>query len=176
MQKYVIIINGKGGCGKDTLCTALKYSKDFFKIRIISSITPIKSIATKYGDWNGKKTMKSRKFLSDLKRLFIEFNDLPYKYVIREYKNFLKTDHELLFIHVRESEEIDKVKTFIMNDAHADCMTLLIKSDRTDGNVYDNDSDDNVENYEYDYIFTNNKPLEESKAEFEAFLKDILSK
>ena len=34
-----------------------------------------------------------------------------------------------------------------------------------------NASDDNVENYTYDYIYNNDKPLEEAKEDFIAFLE-----
>ena len=50
MEKIVIIINGRGGVGKDTLCDlAAKY----FKVEKISAITPIKEIAQNYG-WEKK--------------------------------------------------------------------------------------------------------------------------
>ena len=64
MNKAVIIINGAGGVGKDTLCDAAATS---YKTRNISTITPIKEIAAQCG-WNGAKDNKSRKFLSDMKK------------------------------------------------------------------------------------------------------------
>ena len=56
MKKSVVIINGKGGVGKDTLCevVAKKYS-----VRNVSSITPIKEIA-KIGGWQGEKGNKDK--------------------------------------------------------------------------------------------------------------------
>ena len=64
MEKIVIIINGRGGVGKDTLCDlAAKH----FKIKNISAITPIKEIAQNYG-WNGQKDSKSRKFLKYIQK------------------------------------------------------------------------------------------------------------
>ena len=73
MKKAVIVINGAGGVGKDTLCNM---AKSEFRIDNISSITPIKRIAKMCG-WNGKKDDKSRRFLSDLKLLCVEYNDYP---------------------------------------------------------------------------------------------------
>ena len=73
MEKTVIVINGAGGVGKDTLC---EFAEKHFKVMNISSITPIKEIAKMCG-WNGEKTDKARKFLSDLKALSIEYNDFP---------------------------------------------------------------------------------------------------
>ena len=42
MKKTVIIINGKGGVGKDTLCD---FISKYYPTRKISSITPILAIA-----------------------------------------------------------------------------------------------------------------------------------
>ena len=73
MEKTVIVINGAGGVGKDTLC---EFAEKHFRVMNISSITPIKEIAAMCG-WGGEKTDKARKFLSDLKALSIEYNDFP---------------------------------------------------------------------------------------------------
>ena len=72
MEKIVVIINGKGGVGKDTLCDALS-SK--YTVRNVSSITPIKEIA-QLGGWQGGKQNKDRKFLADLKKLFKKRNGI----------------------------------------------------------------------------------------------------
>ena len=62
MNKAVIVINGAGGVGKDTICDlAAKH----FKVRNISSVDPIKEIATFCG-WTGVKDDRARKFLHDL--------------------------------------------------------------------------------------------------------------
>ena len=105
MKKIAIIINGAGGVGKDTLCDiAAKY----FKVTNVSSITPIKEIARNHG-WNGEKDARSRKFLSDLKRVFIDYNNLPTNYLYEQYKSFMDSDSEVYFAHIREGEEIDKL-------------------------------------------------------------------
>ena len=103
MEKLVIIINGVGGVGKDTLCD---FAAKYYKIRKISAITPIKEIAQHYG-WNGEKDERSRKFLSDVKRAFIEYNDLPTQYLLKQYEKFKKSEDEILFVHIREKEEIE---------------------------------------------------------------------
>ncbi len=59
-----------------------------YKTVNVSAITPIKEIASNYG-WNGEKDAKSRKFLSDLKRAFADYNDLPTHYLYEEYKAFM---------------------------------------------------------------------------------------
>ncbi|MFQ9126559.1 MAG: hypothetical protein ACLR4Z_06900 [Butyricicoccaceae bacterium] len=58
MDKLVVIINGSGGVGKDTVCEAAAV---FWKTRSISSITPILQVARAAG-WDGVKTPASRRF------------------------------------------------------------------------------------------------------------------
>lgn len=165
MRKVVIIINGNGGVGKDTLCD---FASSMYKVTNISAITPIKKIAEQYG-WHGEKDARSRKFLADLKRTFVDYNDLPYKYLIKEYEKFLYTDSEILFVHIREGKEIEKFKRYVK----LPCATLLIKRKSVSQN-WGNASDDNVENYKYDYIYNNNKPLTEIRDDFNRFLNRIL--
>ena len=76
VDKLVVIINGSGGVGKDTVCDA---AAAFWKTRNISSITPILRVAESAG-WDGVKTPASRRFLSELKQSCTEFNDLPFRY------------------------------------------------------------------------------------------------
>ena len=86
MNKFVIVINGRAEVGKDTLCD---FIIENYRAKKISAITPILKIAYANG-WDGKKDAKSRKFLSDLKRIFIDFNDLPNNYLIQEQQIFCK--------------------------------------------------------------------------------------
>ncbi len=168
MQKTVIIINGKGGVGKDTLCAC---AARHYKVRNISSVDPIKEIAARYGDWNGQKDARSRKFLADLKQLFTDYNDLPFRYQCRQYEEFMQTDDELMFVHIREGKEIAKLAEWIPTA----CVTLLVKRGQENGK-WGNASDDNVEDYPYDQIYRNEKPLEEMDADFCAFLQSFLEK
>lgn len=165
MEKIVIIINGVGGVGKDTLCDlAAKY----FKVKNVSAITPIKDIAQNYG-WNGEKDAKSRKFLSDLKRVFIEYNDLPTKYLYAQYKEFLESKNEILFVHIREKEEIEKFKRLVK----IRCKTLLVNRQNINVEKWGNASDDEVINYQYDLYFDNSRSLSEVEIDFISFLSSL---
>lgn len=164
MQKIVIIINGNGGVGKDTLCN---FAGAKYKTVSISSVTPIKNIA-RHGGWHGEKDAKSRKLLADLKKVFIEYNDLPYKYLTEEYEKFMRGSAQILFVHIREGSEIDRFRQYVK----APCFALLVRRDNLSKN-WGNDSDDNVENYKYDYIYDNNRPLHEAKSGFVSFLQEI---
>ena len=166
MQK-VIIINGKGGVGKDTLC---ELAAKHFRVQNFSSIDPIKKIATENG-WNGEKDAKSRKFLSDLKRIFSEYNDLPNEYLYQKYLAFQQSDDEILFVHIREKEEIKRFQ----NRVGSSCITLLVTRNQLRDNVWGNASDDEVETYHYDYYFDNSGALTESEESFVHLLKQIIS-
>lgn len=170
-SQIVIVINGKGGVGKDTICDI---ASKFFFSDSISAITPIKEIAT-YCGWNGGKDQKSRKFLSDLKRLLIEYNDLPNEYLIHKYQEFReKGTSDLLFVHIREPYQIED----FLNRISGKRVTLLVRSKRMDMSemVYGNSSDDDVEQYEYDYTFENDYDInglhEEIKRFFDLVFKE----
>lgn len=168
MNKLTIVINGKGGVGKDTLCMSLPHRR----VRNISSITPIKEIAAMHG-WNGEKDLKSRRFLAELKRVFTEYNDLPNRYLLEQRADFLQSEEEILFIHIREPEQIE---TFV-RAVDGDCITLLVRRDLPDtAGGYGNHADDDVEDYPYTVIFDNNRPLEQSVLAFseliDALMKD----
>ena len=166
MKKVCIVINGRGGVGKDTLCD---FSAKHFKVKNVSSITPIKNIATMCG-WDGTKDNKSRKFLSDLKSLCIEYNDYPTRWAKGEYEEFLASDEDIMFVHIREPEEILKFVRATDNRAK----TLLIRAGKRMSNEkYGNASDDSVEDYAYDYYYTNDKDLDLAEAEFVELLREI---
>lgn len=166
MKKLVVVINGKGGVGKDTLC---KIAAEKYNVSVISSITPIKNIARQFG-WNGEKDEKSRRFLSELKRVFIEYNNLPNNYLVDEYKKFLKDENIILFVHIRENNQIDLFKKSI----DGKCVTLLVRRKQKGMLEYGNYSDDFVEDYQYDYYYDNSVSLEETRKNFIELIDQIL--
>ncbi len=165
MEKVIIVINGKGGAGKDTLCAAAARR---YRVENISSIDPIKAIAAQHG-WQGEKDDRARKFLSDLKRAFADYNDLPNRWLEERAQAFAAGDGEILFVHIREGSQIDDFKRRIKGK----CLTLLIRSSRTEA-AYGNASDDEAENYPYDYVYQNDRPLAEAEEDFLAFLGEML--
>lgn len=167
MKKLVLVINGQGGVGKDALCDI---AKKHFKVKNVSSITPIKEIAAMCG-WDGKKDDKSRKFLADLKQLSIEYNDYPTLWAHKQYEEFMNSDEQIMFLHVREPEEIQK----FVDKTEGAAKTLLVRAgERIKRGVYGNSADDLVENYSYDYYFMNDKTLEEAEVNFTALLEKIM--
>ena len=170
MKKLIFVINGCGGVGKDTLCAIAAKS---FRVTNISSITPIKEFAALCG-WQGDKSDRSRRFLSDLKRLTIQYNDYPTRWVYEQYQKFLAGDDEILFVHIREPEEIRK----FVKRTEGRAKTLLIRGGRRFSRTqrhYGNHSDDDVEKYRYDYYFMNDKPLHEIEPQFLTLLQERMS-
>jgi hypothetical protein len=168
MKKTVIVINGAGGVGKDTMCNL---ASKHFKVRNISTITPIKELASLAG-WDGRKDDKSRRFLSDLKQLCVDYNDFPTNWAKGIFDEFMQTDEDILFVHIREPEEIAK----FIKATNGFAKALLVRGgDRMKKSHYGNRSDDEVENYKYDYYFYNDKSLDVAEKELCQLLKDILS-
>ena len=140
MKKLVVVINGAGGVGKDTMCS---FAARVYKVRNVSSVDPIKAIARMAG-WDGDKSDKSRKMLSDLKMLFTQYNDLCLRYIKEQYQQFLQGDEQVMFVHIREPEEIAR----FVETAPEHIRTLLIRNSSKEQHVYSNVSDDNVEQFE----------------------------
>ena len=165
-NKRIFIINGSGGVGKDTFVElfAKYYGPD--KVWNYSSVTKVKKIAKEIG-WTGQKTEKDRKFLSDLKLLTTEYNDMPMQDLrkkVKEFNRSLKT--RILFLHIREPEEIEKaVKEFNVE-------TILIRRDWIP-QITSNMADANVHNYNYDVTIYNNGSFEDYENIAKKFVKDV---
>lgn len=163
MEKKIIIINGSGGAGKDTF---VEYCSEYRKVLNVSAVDKVKEAAKILVGWDGTKDDKSRKLLVDLKRLSIEYNDAPTKYIVAKAEEFQTSEDELMFIHIREAEEIEKTKRLL------GASTLLV----TNPNVpiiTTNDSDAKVNEYNYDYTILNDGSLDDLKNKAESFVNSI---
>lgn len=164
MDKQIFITNGMARCGKDTFATFLNELVPTLKY---SSIDKVKDIARLCG-WEGKKTEKDRKFLSDLKMLTAEYSDMPFKAIENQISKFLKdSKYQILLIDIREPDEIDKVKLAFNAE------TILITNSRVE-NIVSNIGDANVFDYAYDYIIENEGTLEEFKENIKIFVENVI--
>ena len=163
MGKNIVIINGTGGAGKDTF---VSFCSEFVKVLNVSSVDKVKEAAKVLVGWNGEKDEVSRKLLVDLKRLSVEYNDAPTKYIQSMAENFKNSDEELMFIHIREAEEIEKTKKLL------NAKTLLITNPRVQI-ITSNDSDGKVNEYNYDYYILNDGTLEDLKEKANKFVKEL---
>lgn len=165
-EKTVILINGTGGSGKDTICDILR---KHYKTIVISTVDDVKKAAACIG-WNGGKEVRDRAFLSDLKDLCTKYYDYPYKQAVNTYEFFIRIHFDILVIHIREPHELEKMRRYIMDDGRASVYTLLVKTRRVT-ETYGNHADDDVEKYNYDYTFNNDCPLEQLDETFMLFFE-----
>ena len=178
VKEQVFIINGSGGVGKDAFIEMVynqsyEPSKNrYVKVANHSSVTKVKEVAKIIG-WDGTKTERNRKFLSDLKLLTTEYNDMPLNDMAEFANNFMSYNvdvSKMLFLHIREPKEIvkaiDKFKEY-------DVKTILVKRDSVK-HINSNMSDENVYNYDYNITINNNGTLEDLKEKANCFLDDFL--
>ena len=138
-------------CGKDTFAQILNEIIPTLKY---SSIDKVKDIARLCG-WNGVKTEKDRKFLSDLKLLTTEYSNMAFESIKSKVDDFLNDDkYSIMLIDIREPSEIDKAKK------EFNAKTILIENNNIKF-INSNASDANVFNYVYDFIVQNNGTLED---------------
>lgn len=156
----VIVINGMPRSGKDTF---VSFASKYATTTNFSSVDFVKDVA-RFAGWNGEKDPKSRLFLSELKELLTEYDDIPYKKIAEEihwFKN--QPEQELLFIHIREPGEIAR----IVRDFGA--ITVLVKR-ANNQQIVSNDSDKYTESYNYDFVLNNDSDLDALDAKARGFV------
>lgn len=170
----IVVINGAAGSGKDTFVSRVVEILGEERCYNYSTIDFVKYLAIIAG-WKGSKTPKDRKFLSDLKRVLTDWDDLPYKITEKEIEStataFLENGHfndSVMFIHCREPEEIERLATNFM--AH----TLIVRRAAAEEVKQINKSDNEVYNYSYEYVIENNGALEELTESAKTYIVEAL--
>ena len=166
----IYILNGKAGSGKTTFFKLIE-EKCRNYVYNYSTVDLVKKVAYGCG-WNGSKTPENRKFLSDLKDLLIEWDDVPYKDCLKEIKRItsladiydMEHDDWAIFIDCREPKEIQKFVDRL------GAKTIFIDRKIEDYNA-SNHADAEVENFKYDIIINNNGTLEDLAAVAMNFIK-----
>jgi len=175
----VYIVNGPPGCGKTTFEKMAKAIMIFYGYMgmIYSSIDFVKEIAQECG-WDGSKTPKNRKFLSDLKELLTEWDDVPFKKIEERLEQFeiglsqyeMSPAQGVAFIDIREPEEIKKAcerlgaKSILITRGDVDAAAF--NSNKSDNSVYD---------YEYDIVIQNDGTLEDLQQKAKHFVEKDLA-
>ena len=164
----IAIINGHAGVGKDTFVNFIKENYFIGTIVNTSTIDKVKAAARNLG-WDGVKDEKGRKFLSELKY----FANQYYPISVNTVREAIEENPRAacIFVHCREPKEIDKIKE------EFDAITILIKNDEDDtevNNIPNNYSDQNVLNYNYDYIIDNNGTLQDLEKTAKKFITEVL--
>lgn len=166
MNKYIFVTNGMARSGKDTFAALMN---EFVPTKKYSSIDYIKEIAKLCG-WNGQKNEKSRKFLSDLKVLTSQYNDLPFKMIQKQIDGFNKDEkYNVLLIDIREPKEIKK-----LCNAYCSVKTILIRRNSVK-NITSNMADAGVFDYDYDFIVENNGTIDELKNSVKNFVMENIN-
>lgn len=178
----VVIINGKPQSGKDTFC---KYAQGYCdddesaNTLIISSVDPLKEMLTQLG-WDGTKTDKIRGMLMDMKQLWVQNQDGPTMFLFNNILEFHKActgDDNIVFVHIREPEEIKKLVNALtgFESMGIDVISLLVirkgGEDTPNQPAETRRSDDEalINSYEYDVTINNDEDLiklQELAAEF----------
>lgn len=175
-MNLVVIINGSGTAGKDTVVDIVDEKVYNTFIYNISSIDRVRSAAEILG-WRGCKGENDREFLHQLKMLASKYYDHSFHYMFFQYEHYNKMCGNLLgkhligFFHIREPEEIEKFKQSIQ-ESGGHVLTMLVKRDNID--KFNNDADKNVENYQYDYVIENNGTLEDLERSVVRLFNNIL--
>ena len=178
----VVIINGKPQSGKDTFC---KYAQGYCdddesaNTLIISSVDPLKEMLTQLG-WDGTKTNKIRDMLMDMKQLWVQNQDGPTMFLFNNILEFHKActgDDNIVFVHIREPEEIKKLVNALtgFESMGIDVISLLVirkgEEDTPNQPAETRRSDDEalINSYKYDVTINNDEDLiklQELAAEF----------
>lgn len=166
----IIVVNGYPESGKDTFVNFCRDIVGEAYCKNISTVDFVKYIATKCG-WDGTKTAKNRKFLSDMKDLLTEWNDVPFQKVKKEI-DFFRRDlesygvdkHGIVFIHCREPEEIERF------EKELGAKSVFIDREESK-KEQSNRSDSRVENHSYTYKIDNNEDLEHLREGAKTFIK-----
>ena len=123
------------------------------------------------------KELKDRKFLSDLKDLIADYNDLPFVDVLAEIE-MAKHNHRwwesetdlkkelICFVHSRETKDIQRWRE------QYGAKALLIRRTSIE-KEYGNHADDQVFELEYDYVIFNDKDLSSLEREAQTFMELI---
>ena len=170
----VVIINGAPRSGKDTFVNLCKEKLGSFCYNF-STVDFVKEIAKQCG-WDGEKTPNNRKFLSDLKDLLTDWNDVPYRnmtqelakiYLMAEQYN-LDHDKFVVFIHCREPEEIAR----FVKDYNA--TSLIIRRPEVEDAIQSNHADRRVFDYDYKVTIFNDDTIDRLKLSADFFLENLL--
>ena len=109
----IIIVNGSNNSGKDQFANFFKKHYEYKSVNW-STIDKVKKVSKRNFGWNGKKTDEARLFLSEIKRVWTNFNNGPFvdmtNKITKHYSKLENNDKEnmIYFIHCREPHEIQK--------------------------------------------------------------------
>ena len=159
----VFVINGAPGSGKTTFEEFIQ--EEYGDCAIISTVDFVKTVA-KFVGWDGTKTLKNRKFLSDLKDLLTQWEDIPFINTIERCKEYEDTNY-IIFIDCREPDEIERLCVAL------DAQSIVMRRNEAEKMMTSNHADANVLDYYYDIIIDNNGTLNDLRDAAKTFLENF---
>lgn len=163
-MKKIIITNGSGTCGKDTFAEILS---KYINIEKYSSIDFFKEIG-KMGFMKKEKGEKERLLLHNLKKAFVDYNNLPLTLCSEKIDKFLNCESlDMLIIDIREPEEIKKIVS-----KYPEIITVLMINNNVPV-IQSNSSDAGVFDYIYDFVIDNSGTLAMLEDSAITFLKEL---
>jgi len=163
-QQAVIIINGRAGVGKDSL---IDFAKDYFTVRSLSSVLKIKEAALMAG-WSGEYDNRGRQLLADIKMALVKYDPMIIANWLRdEHNKFKAVEQDVMFVHIREADEIDKFKQLV---PHAKAVLITRKSVQ---NIAVDTSENTLGDYKWDFVFKNDDALAKSGKAFVKLIDTI---
>lgn len=154
-MRHLVIVNGFAGSGKDTFCGYCEdylYKKD--KIAFIKHSSDFAKTILFSMDWNGEKTLETRKLLADIvafgESTGSNLKDL-FKFVDRNEKL------DVIFYHERNPKEIQKIVDYYKCSQEIKVLTVFVnrKIDKAEEDRW------GIQNFVYDVTIMNNDTLEE---------------
>lgn len=180
MNRALFIINGSGVWGKDTFISFVQ--RNYVYTMSFSTIDPVRELLPELGIDVSNKTEADRLLLSNIKAAIMKYNPEWSRNQVYEHEKVLANNpiykRYILFIHCREKEDIDRIKSL-------GAYTLLIKnnnvplitSNESDKNVlkygYDSFINKNIANYGYDFVIENNDDIETLEEKARKFAKTM---
>jgi|APSaa5957512622_1039677.scaffolds.fasta_scaffold76336_2 hypothetical protein len=165
----VIVVNGVSRSGKDTFIDYLAK-----KTQLLLRHSTIQRVFTALINSsmivNGKKGKKEREFLASVKQAWITYSNGPLQEVTNkvdhleeQYKFMQHIGNIFLTVQVREITEITKLKDHFKEDL----VSLLVVRDSVDPQHV---TDEYVEDWDYDFVVSNNGSLEQLESQVDGFL------
>jgi len=150
----IYIVNGAPGSGKTTFEELIRQFLGTDKCFNLSTIDFVKTLASLVG-WDGRKTPRSRKLLSNLKHDINEWNP---DFFLNRTKELIDAicanyDPEVIMIDCREPTEIKKFCDKL------GAKSIIIRRSEAEHKVASNISDKDVLEYDYDISIDNNGAL-----------------
>lgn len=173
----IVIINGLGGCGKSTFTAKCKAYCELHRpdtdVNELSTVDYVKRVAGMVG-WTGGKTAKDRVFLSDLKRAFEKWNNMPVRFVFMTIKEIMadKEHNHIIFVNSREPKDIEYMRKKADKMGISFSTLQVVKPDIVVNEVPD--LIEGIETMEYDYVINNYGDLNDLTNLAASFVEELM--